>query len=252
MKLNTLLIASLASLGLFGCGDDVNKTTVDAKPQTDANTTPDAFVQPAAPTLGAQLERMGRPAINTVLNHTFDPDSARKQAAKDAYNAAANPATWATTALGTGDVILTQFEANLGIIDSLDSSATVDGCSAGHHPPFYDTTKTDATAYQGLAGALASDALLLNTATGTCVGATPRQGYLAVEGALATQHRAGLVRGPRADLRRDGHELHRAGRRHRSGARPGHVGLRRRRHQGRRRGEQHRLPVPRRAVSRDP
>ncbi len=195
MKINTLLLASLASLGLVACGDDVNKTTVDAKPQTDANTTPDAFVQPAAPTLGAQIERMGRPAINTALNHAFDNDTARKQAAKDAYNVAANPATWATTALGTGDVILTQFEANLGIIDSLDSSASVDGCSTGHHPPFYDTTKTDATAYQGLAGALASDTLLLNTATGTCVGATPRQGYLAVEGALATSTAPGSCGG---------------------------------------------------------
>ena len=48
MKINPLLLASLASLGLVACGDDVNKTTVDAKPQTDANTTPDAFVQPAA------------------------------------------------------------------------------------------------------------------------------------------------------------------------------------------------------------
>ncbi|MCE9578873.1 MAG: DUF4331 family protein [Deltaproteobacteria bacterium] len=159
---------------------------VDAKPQTDANTTPDAFVQPAAPTLGTQVDRLGRPAINTALNHTFDPDAARKQAAKDAYNAAANPATWATTALGTGDVVVTQFETNLGIIDSLDSSATVDGCSDGHHPPFY-TAAADKTAYQTLAGALANDALLLNTASGTCApAASPRQGYLAVEGAMAT------------------------------------------------------------------
>jgi hypothetical protein len=190
MKTNTLLLASLASLGLFACGDDINKTTVDAKvtPGIDANKTPDAFVTPAAPTLGAQIDRMGRPAINTALNHPFElaaNNTTIKQPAKDAYNAAANPATWATTVLGTGDIVVTQFEHNLGIIDGLDSTATVDGCSATHHPPFYDTSKTDATAYQTLAGALAADALLVNTTTGNCHIAGPRTGYLAVEAHLS-------------------------------------------------------------------
>src|SRR5438045_6193332 len=43
---------------------------------------------PAPPALGAQIDRMGRPAINTALNNTFNADAASKGKAKDAYNAA--------------------------------------------------------------------------------------------------------------------------------------------------------------------
>src|SRR5689334_3063778 len=37
---------------------------------------------PAPPRLGAQIDRFGRPAINTATNHTFDVDMAKKDAAK--------------------------------------------------------------------------------------------------------------------------------------------------------------------------
>ena len=44
------------------------------------------------PALGAQIDRAGRPAITTARIETFNGDSAAKDAARDAYNAA-TPAT---------------------------------------------------------------------------------------------------------------------------------------------------------------
>ena len=49
---------------------------------------------PAAPALGAQIDRLGRPAINTVLNHGFDGSASSAGAAKDAYNADGSPGGW--------------------------------------------------------------------------------------------------------------------------------------------------------------
>jgi hypothetical protein len=40
------------------------------------------------PALGAQVDRMGRPAINTAANNTFNTNAVAADAAKDAYNAA--------------------------------------------------------------------------------------------------------------------------------------------------------------------
>ena len=67
------LVLSLAIAG--GCGDDGGGADDDVgdddtTPMPDADTSP-----PAPPALGAQIERMGRPAINTALNHTFDGDA---------------------------------------------------------------------------------------------------------------------------------------------------------------------------------
>jgi hypothetical protein len=190
----TKLIASgialslVAGLALAGCGDD--KTTPDAR-TFDAHHLPDASgdatQNPAPPALGAQIDRMGRPAINTALNHTFDLSNTTKQQAKDAYNGEADPTMWATLQLTTaGDVTVTQFEANLGIIDSLDSDATNSGCSSARsdpavEQPLYDGTASGAAAYQGLAGALADDELYVASNVGTCTT------YLGVEGAAILQ-----------------------------------------------------------------
>jgi len=185
----TKLIASgialslVAGLALAGCGDDhqtADARMFDAHRATDASV--DAAPPPAPPALGAQIDRMGRPAINTALNHTFDTNSTDKQTAKDAYNGEADPTAWATLELtGPTDVTVTQFEANLGIIDSLDSSATTSGCSsaqaAAGQQPLYDGTATGAAAYQALAGALADDELYVAANVGTCTS------YLGVEGA---------------------------------------------------------------------
>jgi len=117
---------------------------------------------PPPPTIGMQLDRMGRPAINTALNHAFDGMAAAAGTAKDAYNADSSVATWGAT-------YTKQFAGNLGIIDVLDGTC---GNQFGYGKP------TSATSYNTVAGALADDRLYLNTA-----GTTHAQ-YLAVEANL--------------------------------------------------------------------
>ncbi len=102
------------------------------------------------PTLGDQIDRTGRPAINTALNDTFNGDDMAKGAAKDAYNAA-GPDGWGAFSPA--------FEGSLAILDSLD---TVCGNQllAGETP--------DPGRYSALAGILADDQLYVNTGSGTC------------------------------------------------------------------------------------
>jgi hypothetical protein len=109
--------------------------------------------------LGAQVDRMGRPAVNTALNHTFDTTQATKDAAKDEYNSNASPATWTKYAA--------EFEKNMAILDSLDSI-----CG---NQSFYDGAKVGPARYETLAGVLADDRLWVDTSKATCMT------YLAVE-----------------------------------------------------------------------
>ena len=178
--MKTIKLSIAAALALAACGNSNNNSTIDAP----NGGPPDAFVPPAAPKLGAQIDRMGRPAINTALDHTFDANDTTKQAAKDTYNGADDPTKWAGLTLGaTGDTVAAEFAGNLGVIDSLDSSDTASGCSSAKtdssvQQPLYGAAgTTGALAYGALAGALADDELYLYTGTGTCTF------YLGVEGA---------------------------------------------------------------------
>jgi hypothetical protein len=114
---------------------------------------------PAPPTIGMQLDRMGRPAINTALNHAFDGNASTAGTAKDTYNADSTVSMWSAN-------YAAQFAGNLAIIDALDGTC---GNQFGYGKP------TSATSYNTVAGAMADDRLYLNTA-----GATHAQ-YLAVE-----------------------------------------------------------------------
>ena len=177
--MKTLALPILAALALAACGNSNNPVVVDAPPNP-----PDAFVKPAVPKLGAQIDRMGRPAINTALNHAFDANDTTKQQAKDAYNAASDPSMWATVQLTVAaDVTVAQFEGNLAVVDSLDSSSTTSGCSSAQtdaslKQPLYNAAGAAGAAYQSLAGALADDEVYVYTGTGTCTT------YLGVEGAF--------------------------------------------------------------------
>lgn len=111
---------------------------------------------PDPPTLGAQVDRMGRPAIATAAIATFESDTTVKGQEKDAYNAAAQ-STWASFAA--------EMAENLAILDSIDEV-----CG---NQLLYST----AGGY-GLAGVLADDRLWVNS-TGT--GSEDGQVYLAVE-----------------------------------------------------------------------
>jgi hypothetical protein len=118
----------------------------------------DAATFPAPPTLGAEIDRFGRPAVNTALDHTFDTDPTDKGAAKDAYNANGDAGSWVAA-------YTSQFEANLAIYDSLDTTASTNGCG---NQPFFGPADAGPAAYGTLAGLLADDRLWLNTATTSC------------------------------------------------------------------------------------
>lgn len=156
-----LAISSLLALGAVACGDDDGPAMIDAAATFDAPPTIDSAVPmpdagpPPKPTPGTRIDRMGRPAINTALNHTFDGNAATKGAAKDAYNAAATT-DWQT--------FVPEFRVNQGILDSLD--ANCGNALAADLAP---------TRYAGIAGVLADDQLYVNTASVTC------GVYLAVE-----------------------------------------------------------------------
>lgn len=160
---NTLTLLAATSLALVACGD--NKSRPDAATRRDAR--PDApYCQtcPAAPAIGTtQLDRMGRPAINTALIGTFTSLEATK---KDAYNANADRSTWQAMHLG-------EMAQNLAVFDSLDETC---GTQVG----FSSTGTTNAMAYGTLAGLLADDRLYLDTSKGTCAH------YLAVEFGVVT------------------------------------------------------------------
>ena len=197
---STIKILAVAAIALMACGD--NKTRPDAGGKKDAPPG-DAMCSncPAAPMLGMQIDRMGRPAINTALNHGFDGDATAAQAAKKAYNEQSDPATWVQN--------VPEFMKNLAIIDALDTGfcgnklcevgetggaagncmgdcgATAMGTltTACGNQALYNGTGMGApmaTSYQTLAGVLSGDELYLDTSKGVCAF------YLAVEFGVAT------------------------------------------------------------------
>ncbi|HTR53246.1 MAG TPA: hypothetical protein VMJ10_21270 [Kofleriaceae bacterium] len=97
-------------LALTSCGDD--EKAPDAPRSVDAPNA-DAASFPAAPSLGTQIDRMGRPAINTALNDVFAPAGTAKTAAKDTYNQDAGPSNWQT-------MFVPLFVGNLAVFDALD------------------------------------------------------------------------------------------------------------------------------------
>jgi hypothetical protein len=145
-------------------GDSGNNNPGDAGPGTDSGNQ-----NPPVPTLGAQIDRMGRPAINTALNHGFDSDTTTSGPAKDSYNADKSTTTWAAT-------YSPQFEGNLAILDSLNTGASADGGGGCGDQPYVDNTMDSGAAYGTLAGVLANDMLWLKTNAAACT-----TGYLAVE-----------------------------------------------------------------------
>ncbi len=124
---------------------------------------------PAPPALGAEIDRMGRPAVNTALtdplglpvkNRLSDGGVLDEGAAKDQYNAASDPNTWLAFA--------PQFAQSLALYDGLDGTC-------GNQPAANYDAGAQPTSYGTLAGALTDDELYVNTGSTTC------QMYLAVE-----------------------------------------------------------------------
>jgi hypothetical protein len=136
MNRKLLAIPVLASALLPGCADSS---------------------MPAPPSLGVQIDRMGRAGVNTALTAPFDLNSTSKGQVQDSYNSAPQ-SQWSSFA--------PRIATNLAILDSLDTvcgNQLLAGGSAS--PGRYDT----------LAGVLADDQIYVNTSSGSC------QLYLAVE-----------------------------------------------------------------------
>ena len=164
------LLTGSAAFGLACSGDDKNNDGgTDSGPadtgggdvkQTDGGT--DSGI-PTPPTLKTQIDRMGRPAINTALNHVFDTDAGAAGVAKDAYNADKNVGGW-------GAAYTPEFAKNLPVFDALDSTTVAGGDGCGNQAGF-----TIAHSYATLAGLAADDRLYMDTGKATCTT------YLAVE-----------------------------------------------------------------------
>lgn len=195
--MKTIKLLSAALLVMAACGD--NKTRPDAQQRRDASG-PDAYCSdcPPAPAIGTtQLDRMGRPAINTALNNAFTPTAMQTtiDAKKDEYNADTNYAAWQTT-WGA------EFAKNLAIIDVLDGGINGNGlCETGEtnalNPTDCPTANqvgagigcgnqvmytgpASATSYAMLAGLLSNDVLYVDTSRGQCAF------YLAIEFGVVT------------------------------------------------------------------
>lgn len=189
-KLGFLLLGIATGITVLavGCGDDNTNTGTTSNTSSSSSSSGESSSSSSSsgaggsmdhgmmPTYGAQMDRFGRPAINTALNHVFDPDMASQGAAKDAWNANADDKTWSQ--------YVPDIQKNLAILDSLD---TVCG-----NQLLADKNKNDATRYAPLAGALSDDRQWLNTDGKACTQ------YLAVELAANGNPNAGMDCGGRA------------------------------------------------------
>ena len=150
-------------------GSNTTGSTTGTGSTTASGSTSTGMGFPTPPTLGMQIDRMGRPAVNTALNHTFDPTAATKTMAKDQYNQDTNKATWVAT-------YSAEFEKNLAILDGADRTCGNQVFYDGTHTlPGSGNPSNAPNSYSTLAGALADDQLYVNTAGAACTT------YLAVE-----------------------------------------------------------------------
>ena len=183
-----LLLALCVPLSLSSCGD--NKAKPDAA-TIDAAIDGGDVERP--PTLGAQIDRMGRAAINTALNGLILDSGVPFAMKKDSYNQASNPAAWATTPLAGGRSIAAELATNLAFIDVLDqgnpaipvipgTGLSGPGC---RNQVLYNGNPNGGQApttasYQILAGILADDMLYVDTSKTSCTA------YLSLEVEAAT------------------------------------------------------------------
>lgn len=160
IKTATFIFAS-SLLMVSGCSDDEITVTPPGETTPPDETTPPGETPPVVaeprgaenpPTLGAQIDRVGRPAISTALVGTFLSDDDEKATRKNEYNADDAPSTWAATWTPV-------IEGALGVLDSLDADC-------GNQLLADDDAEPGR--YATLAGILADDRLYVNAASSTC------------------------------------------------------------------------------------
>ncbi len=162
------------STGTSGNGGSSGGAGMDASAGTGGTGNTEAGTADAGPPmLGMQIDRLGRPGVNTALTDPFDIVPAMtKDEVKNAYNAEADPAQWSGKFKG-------YIATNLAILDALDSTASSEGC--GNQLAIGAATDGGAvTRYNGLSTVLVDDRLYLNTKVGDSGSLTCGQ-YLAVE-----------------------------------------------------------------------
>jgi hypothetical protein len=157
------LVTSLAVLAvaLAGCSDHAPPDSV----HHDAGNL-DTPSPPPPPALGIQLDRAGRPGINTMLVGLLTTPVAAQAARKDAYNQASDPATWKTTVLATGVTIEQELEVNLAVFDALDKGTSITKAGCGNAMEY--ASPPNPTSYQAAADLLADDQLYVDTSRTTC------------------------------------------------------------------------------------
>ncbi len=160
------ILFALVAGGATACGSG---STTPSTPDMQAP----MFSTP--PTLGMQLDRMGRAGVNTALTDPFYTSKTDHNAKLDAYNQASR-STWQSFA--------PQFAAALGVYDGLDGICDNQPLAS----PTAATRGSDdggaSGEYGTLASILADDQLLLDTTVATC---DPSKNYLAVEIAVITK-----------------------------------------------------------------
>jgi hypothetical protein len=192
---NKLFLFAVASASLLACGDNL-KAPVDSHVGGGSDSGSGSNGPPPPPALGAQIDRMGRPVINTALNHGFDgsagvPSNAAL-ASKDAYNhdeaVGMWPTTWTPTlahdlaildaldtgVCGNGICEATALETNTTCAVDCPVQNPVNGSDGCGNQAFFNPAN-GAAAYGALGTVLADDELYLDTSKGACTN------YLAVE-----------------------------------------------------------------------
>ncbi len=145
-------------------------TTTGGSSATTGGTT--GATIPPFPTIGSEIDRMGRPAINTALTAPLgaaplpDGGALAEPAAKDLYNSDNTPADWATN-------WTYPFATSLAVYDGLDGIC-------GNQPAAGKPDAGSPMAYFELGGVLTDDELYLDTTLTSCVQ------YLGVEFAFLT------------------------------------------------------------------
>ncbi len=158
MKRYVMILAGVSlfgALSVVACGDDDDGGTTGGtggqggQGGQGGSGAPQPRGADNPPTPGAQIDRMGRPAINTALIGTFDADEDAKNALKDEYNAALPP-DW--------PMFVDEIQKNLAILDGLDATCG-NQLAADNNPD---------DRYAFLAAALADDQLYVNSTVGEC------------------------------------------------------------------------------------
>lgn len=156
---SALLSALATSAVVYGCGDDDNGVTTqpDGGGGTDTGTQDTGPTKPNPPGLGAQIDRMGRPGINTAVNKTFADPTTVRGPAQNAYNANGTRSGWA-------GAFQNEIASNLAIYDGIDRNCGNQAFASADA----GAQNSSALRYATLASVLADDRLWLDSANATC------------------------------------------------------------------------------------